>query len=115
LKNRPKRNRPKSGRHPDIPEEKVQQEIKNELASNRQQQGWTTKQVKDLIVRKSGGTRYHYTHIYLQTHAQMGIQTEKVPRKTHVNTASKEEKEGFKKESERYCGYSPERVHSSIT
>ena len=36
LKNRPKRNRPKSGRHPDIPEEKVQQEIKNELASNRQ-------------------------------------------------------------------------------
>jgi hypothetical protein len=27
-KNRPKRNRPKSGRHPDIPEEKVQQEIK---------------------------------------------------------------------------------------
>jgi len=58
---------------------------------------------------------YHYTHTYLQTHAQMGIQTEKVPRKTHVNTASKEEKEGFKKESERYCGYSPERVHSSIT
>jgi transposase len=55
------KNRPKSGRYPDIPEEKVQ-EIKNELASSKQ--GWTTKQIEDLIVRKSGGTRYHYTHIY---------------------------------------------------
>jgi putative transposase len=27
---------------------------------------------------------------------------QKVPRKTHVNTASKEEKERFKKEPERY-------------
>jgi hypothetical protein len=27
---------------------------------------------------------------------------QKVPRKTHVNTASKEEKERFKKEQERY-------------
>jgi hypothetical protein len=27
---------------------------------------------------------------------------QKVPRKVHVNTASKEEKEGFKKELERY-------------
>ena len=32
----------------------------------------------------------------------MGIQTEEVPRKVHVNTASKEEKERFKKEQERY-------------
>jgi transposase len=44
------KDRPKSGRPPDIPEETVY-EIKNELASNRQQ-GWTTKQVEDLIVRK---------------------------------------------------------------
>jgi hypothetical protein len=43
------KNRPKSGRHPDIPEEKVH-EIKNELASSKQ--GWTTKQIEDLIVRK---------------------------------------------------------------
>jgi putative transposase len=43
------KNRPKSGRHPDIPEEKIH-EIKNELASNKQ--GWTTKQVEDLIIRK---------------------------------------------------------------
>ena len=32
----------------------------------------------------------------------MGIQAEEVPRKVHVNTASKEEKERFKKEPERY-------------
>jgi putative transposase len=91
------KNRPKSGRHPDIPEEKVQ-EIKNELASNKQ--GWTTKQIEDLIVRKSGGTRYHYTHIYRLMH-KWGFK-QKVPRKTHVNTATREEKERFKKEQERY-------------
>ena len=103
------KNRPKSGRHPDIPEEKVH-EIKNELASRKQ--GWTTKQqVEDLIVRKSGGIRYHYTHIYRLMH-KWGFK-QKVPRKTHVNTAFKEEKEGFKKEQD--IGYSPERVHSSIT
>ncbi len=55
------KDRPKSGRPPDIPKETVY-EIKNELASNRQ--GWTTKQAEDLIVKKSGGIRYHYTHIY---------------------------------------------------
>ncbi len=45
------KNRPKSGRPPDIPREVVY-EIKNELASSKQ--GWTTKQVEDMIVRKSG-------------------------------------------------------------
>ena len=32
----------------------------------------------------------------------MGIQTEGTKKSTHVNTASKEEKERFKKEQERY-------------
>ena len=91
------KNRPKSVRYPDIPEEKVQ-EIKNELASSKQ--GWTTKQIEDLIVRKSGGTRYHCTHIYRLMH-KWGFK-QKVPRKTHVNTATREEKERFKKEQERY-------------
>jgi transposase len=75
-------------------------EIKNELASSKQ--GWTTKQVEDLIVKKSGGRiRYHYTHIYRLMH-KWGFKQKKVPRKVHVNTASKEEKERFKKEPERY-------------
>jgi putative transposase len=91
------KNRPKSGRHPDIPEEKVY-EIKKELASTKQ--GWTTKQVEELIVKKSGGIRYHYTHIYRLMH-KWGFK-QKVPKKTHVNTASKEEKEDFKKEQKRY-------------
>ena len=43
------KNRPKSGRPPDIPSEVIY-EIKNELASRKE--GWTTKQVEDLIVRK---------------------------------------------------------------
>ena len=67
-------------------------EIKNELASSKQ--GWTTKQVKDLIIRKSG-IKYHFTHIYRLMH-KWGFK-QKVPRKVHVNTASKEEKERFKK------------------
>jgi putative transposase len=91
------KNRTKSGRPPDIPEETVY-EITNELASRKE--GWTTKQVEDLIVKKSGGIRYHYTHIYRLMH-KWGFK-QKVPRKVHVNTASREEKERFKKEQERY-------------
>ncbi|HEX7818805.1 MAG TPA: helix-turn-helix domain-containing protein [Nitrososphaeraceae archaeon] len=90
------RDRLKSGRPPDISEETIYK-IKKELSSSKQ--GWTTKQVEDLIVKKSG-IRYHYTHIYRLMH-KWGFK-QKVPRKTHVNTASKEEKEGFKKELERY-------------
>ena len=91
------KDRPKSGRPPDIPEQKVY-EIQNELSSSKQ--GWTTNQVQDLIVKKSGGIRYHYTHIYRLMH-KWGFK-QKVPRVVHVNTASQEEKERFKKEPERY-------------
>jgi putative transposase len=41
-----------------------------------------------------------YPHI--QTHAHKWGFKQKVPRKVHVNTASREEKERFKKEQERY-------------
>jgi putative transposase len=95
------KNRTKSGRPPDILEETVY-EIKKELASSKQ--GWTTKQIQDLIVKKSGGIRYHCTHIYRLMYRLMhkwGFK-QKVPRKVHVNTASKQEKERFKKEQERY-------------
>ena len=90
------KNRSKSGRPPDIPEQTIY-EIKNELASSKQ--GWTTKQVEDLIVKKSG-IKYHYTHIYRLMH-KWGFK-QKVPRKVHVNTASREEKENFKKQPERF-------------
>jgi hypothetical protein len=37
---------------------------------------------------------------------------QKVPRKVHVNTASREEKEDFKKESERYWTISKKKTNS---
>jgi transposase len=100
------KNRSKSGRPSDIPEQTIY-EIKNELSSSKQ--GWTTKEVEGLIVKKSG-IRYHYTHIYRLMH-KWGFK-QKVPRKVQVNTASKEEKEDFKKEPQRYWIISTSREDS---
>ena len=55
----------------------------------------------DCQKKSDGRIRYHYTHIYRLMH-KWGFKQKKVPRKVHVNTASKEEKEDFKKEPERY-------------
>lgn len=90
------KNRSKSGRPPDIPEETAYK-IKNELLSSKQ--GWTTKQVYDIIVRESG---IHCHRIYIYTLLRKWGFKQKVPRRVHVNTASKQEKERFKKEPERY-------------
>ena len=54
----------------------------------------------DCQKKSGGGIRYHYTHIYRLMH-KWGFK-QKVPRKVHVNNASREEKERFKKEQERY-------------
>ena len=90
------RNRTKSGRPPELTEE-ISYQIKKELKESKQ--GWTTKQVEELIVKKSG-IKYHYTHIY-RILRKWGFK-QKVPRKVHVNTASNEEKESFKKRPNRY-------------
>ena len=71
--------------------------LKKELKESKQ--GWTTKQVEELIVKKSG-IKYHYTHI-CRILRKWGFK-QKVPRKVHVNTASKEEKNHFKKRLPRY-------------
>ena len=55
------RNRTKSGRPPELTEE-ISYQIKKELKESKQ--GWTTKQVEELIIKKSG-IRYHYIHIYI--------------------------------------------------
>jgi putative transposase len=90
------KDRTKSGRPIGMSEEIIYQ-IKKELKeSNR---GWTTKQVEELIIKKSG-IKYHYTHIY-RILRKWGFK-QKVPRKVHVNTASREEKEEFKKRQDRY-------------
>ena len=91
------RDKSKSGRPPEIPQEIVYK-IKSKLSSSKQ--GWTTKQVSDIIVRESG-IHYHHIYIYTLLH-RWGFKQKKVPRRVHVNTASKEEKEDFKKEPERY-------------
>jgi transposase len=90
------KSRQKSGRPPEISEEVVYK-IKKELQESGY--GWTTKQVEELIVKKSG-IKYHHTHIY-RILRKWGFR-QKVPRKVHVNTASLEEKEIFKKRLPRY-------------
>ena len=100
------KNRSKSGRPPDIPQE-IAYKIKSQLSSSKQ--GWTTKQVNDIIVRESG-VQYHQIYIYTLLR-KWGFK-QKVPRKVHVNTASKEEKERFKKEQERYWIISSSRKDS---
>ena len=85
-------NKPKSGRISQIPIE-VSMGIRNTLMESKQ--GWTTKQVNELIVRESG-IHYHYTHVYRLLH-KWGFK-QKVPGRVHVNTASDKEKKEFKKE-----------------
>ena len=87
------RDRPKSGRPPQL-SLKVVLKIRKRLTESRQ--GWTTKQVNDIIVQE-GGIKYHYVHIYRLLH-KWGFK-QKVPRKVHINTASKEEKKMFSKKS----------------
>ena len=88
--------RPKSGRPSKLSEE-ISYQIKKELSGSKQ--GWSTKQVEELIVKKSG-IKYHYIHIYCILQ-KWGFK-QKVPRKVHVNTASLDEKEIFKKRSPKY-------------
>src|SRR3954471_3825791 len=76
------KDRTKSGRPTEIPEETSYQ-IKKELQESKQ--GWTTKQVEELIIKKSG-IKYHSIHIY-RILRKWGFK-QKVPRKVHVNTTA---------------------------
>ena len=90
------KDRTKAVDRPEISKETSYQ-IKKELKENNQ--GWTTKQVEELIIKKSG-IKYHYTHIY-RILRKWGFK-QKVPGKIHVNTASREEKKAFKKRQNKY-------------
>ena len=85
------KDQPRSGRPPFISEKKILR-IKQELSEN--QSGWEAKQVMDIIYKKTG-VRYHEVHVYRLLH-RWGF-SPKVPQKRFVNTASEEEKKGFKK------------------
>jgi len=91
------KDRTKSGRPSKLSEETSYQ-IKQELKQSNH--GWTTKQVEELIIKKSG-IKYHSIHIY-RILRKLGFKQKKVPRKIHVNTASQQEKEDFKKRQNRY-------------
>ncbi len=90
------KDRQKGGKHPKISRQ-VQYRIKAILKESSQ--GWTTKQVEELIIQESK-TRYHHNYIYYIVR-KWGFR-QKVPRKVHVNAASKEEKEEFKKRPIKY-------------
>jgi len=90
------KDRTKSGRPSELSQETTYQITKELKESNH---GWTTKQVEELIIKKSG-IKYHYTHVY-RILRKWGFK-QKVPRKVHVNTASQEEKYDFKKRLPRY-------------
>ena len=76
-------NRPKSGR-PSKLSEGIAIRIRNKLKERKQ--GWTTQQVHEMIV-KEGKVRYHQIYVYILLH-RWGFKL-KMPRKVHVNTASK--------------------------
>jgi len=90
------KNKPRTGRPSELSEKSIYN-IKTILKESNQ--GWTTKQVEEMIIEKSG-IKYHHTHIY-RILRKWGFK-QKVPRKVHVNTASKEEKMEFKKRQNKY-------------
>jgi putative transposase len=87
------KDRTKSGRPSEISED-VGYQIKKELKESNNQ-GWTTKQAEEAIVKKSGIKYHHHIHIY-RILRKLGF-NQKVPRKVHVNTASIEKKRFSKK------------------
>jgi transposase len=90
------KDRPKIGRRPELPPD-VEYEIRWILKDRNT--GWTTKQVEEIIIKESG-IRYHHDYIYCIVRKR-GFK-QKVPRKVHVNNASREEKEEFKKRPVRF-------------
>lgn len=83
---------PRKGRPSKVSEKKMYK-IKQKVIESKT--GWEAKQVMNLIYEKTG-VRYHEVHVYRLLH-RWGLSL-KVPQKKFVNTASKEEKEDFKKE-----------------
>ena len=88
--------RPKGGGHPRVSRQ-AEYRIKTILRESNH--GWTTRQAEEMIIQESGAG-YHHNYIY-RILRRRGFK-QKVPRKAHVNTASAEEKNDFKKRPVRY-------------
>ncbi len=102
------KNKSRTGRSSELSEEDICS-IKTTLKESNNH-SWTTKQVEELIIKKSV-IKYHYTHIY-RILRKWGFR-QKVPRKVHINTASIEEKNHFKKRPTRYLRISSKSSSSS--
>ena len=88
--------RPKSGRPSKLSEE-IDYRIKKELKESNNQ-GWTTKQVEEMIIKESG-VRYHHNYIY-RILRKWGFK-QKVSRKVvHVNTASTQKRRMISKKGQ---------------
>jgi transposase len=85
------KDKPRSGRPADVPVEKLL-EVRKEFSENPS--GWKVKQIMNIIYERTG-VRYHEVHVYRLLH-KWGFKP-KVPQRRFINTASKEEKEVFKK------------------
>jgi transposase len=86
----------KNGRPPAVSEEKLL-EIRKELSKNPS--GWKVKQIMNIIYDKTGVRYHHEVHAYSLLH-KWGF-SPKVPGKKFINAASKEEKEQFKKKTQK--------------
>lgn len=85
------RNKHRSGRPPVVSEE-TSTMIRRELSENKS--GWMAKEVMNLIYERTG-VKYHEVHIYRLLH-RWGF-SPKVPQMRFVNTASKQDKNKFRK------------------
>lgn len=81
----------RSGRPPFMEEDEIMK-IRTELSTNKT--GWDTKEVMDIIKKKTG-IKYHEVHIRRLLH-QCGFSL-KVPQKRFVRRASEKERKDFKK------------------
>ena len=89
--------RPKGGRHPQVSR---QAECRIKTILKESNHGWTTKKQVEGMTMQESGARYHHNYIY-RILRRWGFK-QKVPRKVHVNTATRGEKDDFKKRPPRY-------------
>ncbi len=85
------RDKPRSGRPPFMEKEEIVK-IRTELSASKT--GWDTKEVMDIIKKKTG-VKYHEVHIRRLLH-QWGF-SQKMPQKRFVRRASEQERKDFKK------------------
>ena len=93
------KNRAKCGRHSELSEET---NYKIKIILRESNQGWTTKQIEELIIMESG-IKYHYSHIY-RVVKKWGLR-QKIPSKVQLTLLQKRKRMNSKKDLQDSCGY----------